>query len=74
MGTSSQNEPVYDAQCIVCLKEVREGDELCHIKIGDRFVTVCCPLCFEALETDPESYVGRKLPPRKNNPSIPGLS
>ncbi|MEP6671413.1 MAG: hypothetical protein ABJF10_19785 [Chthoniobacter sp.] len=49
---------------------MREGDQLCNIKFGDHIVTVFCPLCFEALETDPQAFLGRKLPARKDNPSM----
>jgi hypothetical protein len=70
MASSSQQEPVYDAQCIVCLKIMRDGDALVRFPFEKRFVTVCCPLCFAAFEADPKSYLGRKLPPRADNPSI----
>ncbi len=70
MPSSSDNDPVYDAQCLVCLKTVRDGDALVHFPFEKRFVTVCCPLCFEAFEADPKSYLGRKIPPRADNPSM----
>ena len=71
MNSSSPDEPVYDAQCIVCLKTVREGDSsICHFNLENHWVTVCCPLCFEALQADPTTYLSRKLSPRKDNPSI----
>ncbi len=63
-------EPAYDAQCLVCLKPVRDGDALGHFPFEDRFITICCPLCFAAFEADPKSYLGRKLPPRQDNPSM----
>lgn len=71
MPSSSDQEPVYDAQCIVCLKSVREGDSsISHINFNKRWVTVCCPLCFAALQADPTTYLRRKLPPRQDNPSM----
>jgi len=70
MSSSSDKEPIHDGQCIVCLKAVRQGDELCNMKFGDHIVSVCCPLCFAALQADPPAYLGRKLPPWKDNPSM----
>lgn len=59
-----------DAQCLVCLKAVRDQEGIAHFKFDTRWVTICCPLCFEAFEADPQSYLGRKLPPRESNPSL----
>ena len=70
MPSSPDKEPVYDAQCIVCLKEVRDGDAICHFPLEKRWLTICCPLCMAAFEADPKSYLGRKLPPRQDNPSM----
>jgi hypothetical protein len=71
MNSSTPDEPVYDAQCIVCLKTVRENDSsICRFNFDGRWVTACCPLCFEALQADPTTYLSRKLPPRQDNPSI----
>ena len=69
MNSPSDKELVYDAQCIVCLKVVRDGDALVHIPFENHIVTICCPLCFEALKSDP-SYLKRKLPPKQDNPSM----
>ena len=69
--SSSQHEPTYDGQCIVCLKAVRKGDSsISHFNFDNHWVTVCCPLCFEALHAAPATYLARKLPPRKDSPSI----
>jgi hypothetical protein len=71
MNSSPSDEPTYDAQCIVCLKAVHDGDgSICRFNFEKRWVTVCCPLCFEAFEADPKTYLSRKLPPRQDNPSI----
>jgi hypothetical protein len=70
MDISPGKEPVYDALCIVCLKTVRDGDALVHFPFENHFVTVCCPLCMAAFEADPKSYLGRKIPPREDNPSM----
>ena len=70
MASRSDKEPVYDAQSIVCLKSERDGDALVHFPFEGHFITVCCPLCFEALKADPPSYLKRKLPLRQDNPSF----
>ena len=70
MPSSPDQEPVYDAQCIVCLKVVGDGDAICHFPFEKRWLTICCPLCMAAFEADPKSYLGRKLPPRADNPSL----
>ena len=70
MRPSPDKEPAYDALCLVCLKNVRDGDALVHFPFENHFVTVCCPLCFEAFQAEAKSYLGRKLPPRQDNPSL----
>ena len=71
MASSPDKESVYDAQCLVCLKTVRAGDSsICHFPFENHFITICCPLCYEAFQADPKSYLGRKLPPRQDNPSL----
>lgn len=71
MPKPPSDEPVFDAQCIVCLKAVREADSsISHFNFENRWVTICCPLCFEAFEADPRTYLGRQLPPRQDNPSM----
>lgn len=72
MNSSSDTDPVYDAQCIVCLKTVRDGDSsICHFNFEHRWVTICCPLCFEAFEIEPRKYLARRIPPREDKPSLP---
>ena len=70
MATSSDKDPIYDAQCLVCLKTVRDGDAMVYFPFENHFVTICCPLCMEAFQGDPKSYLGRKLRPREDNPSM----
>lgn len=71
MNSSPPGELIPDAQCIVCLKTVSPGDSsISHFKFENHRVTVCCPLCFAALQADPATYLARKLAPRQDNPSI----
>ena len=70
MTSSSGKDPVYATQCIVCLKDVREGDGICHFPFENHWLTICCPLCMSAFEADPKSYLGRKLPSPQENRSM----
>lgn len=52
------------------MKSIRDGEGVSHFRFGDRWVTICCPICFELFQGDPQQYLGRKLPPRRENPSF----
>ena len=47
----------WDHYCIVCGKSVDEGKGMAHIKISERMVALCCPLCIETFHKDPMHYV-----------------
>ena len=47
----------WDHYCIVCGKSVDEGQGMCHIKISERMVALCCPLCIETFNKNPMHYV-----------------
>jgi hypothetical protein len=47
------------AACVVCGKNVQGGGGFCRIKHGERMVALCCPLCLETFQNDPQPYVGR---------------
>jgi hypothetical protein len=46
-------------QCAVCEKDIKGGKWFARIKHGELMVALCCPLCTEAFETKPRSYVRR---------------
>ena len=47
----------WDHYCIVCQKSVDQGGGICHIRVGDRMVALCCPLCIETFKKDPKHYL-----------------
>ncbi len=62
MNPSMPNkEPEYDTQCLVCLRSVRPDDGMVHFPFEDRMITLCCPLCYAAFQTEPQTYLGREL-------------
>jgi hypothetical protein len=65
MKTPEQDEPVYDSRCLVCLKTVGSSEGVTHGNMGNRWITICCPLCYEAFKDDPETFLKRDIPPRE---------
>jgi len=53
-GTSSSY-----VQCVVCENAIKGGKWFARIKHGDWMVALCCPLCTEAFETNPQAYIRR---------------
>ena len=55
------NEPIalenWDKICIVCGKSVLQGGGMCSIKVEDRMIALCCPLCIETFNRDPKRYM-----------------
>ena len=52
----------WDLVCIVCGKSVEGGGGMCHFKVEEHMVALCCPLCIETFNKDPMHYVRlRKL-------------
>jgi hypothetical protein len=45
--------------CIVCQKPVRYGTGFAHIKEDGKMVTLCCPLCMETFQRNPQLYLLR---------------
>src|SRR4030095_8494751 len=33
-----------------------DGEGFSHIRVGEEMVAICCPLCFETYEKNPQSY------------------
>ncbi|HET7238120.1 MAG TPA: hypothetical protein VFI76_03795 [Terrimicrobiaceae bacterium] len=64
-------EEDFDKQCLVCGKSVDHGEGFCRLKVGEHFIALCCPLCMEVYEKNPERYLV-KLAIRRSRP--PGLT
>lgn len=47
----------WQKHCIVCGKSVLDGQGFCHIKVDEEMVAICCPLCFETYENNPQRYL-----------------
>ena len=65
----------WDERCIVCHKATDHGGGMCHLKVEDVMIALCCPLCIEAFNKEPQRYlVLRQLnvankPKRKDAPT-----
>ncbi len=46
-------------RCAVCEKNVENGGGFAHVKHGDGMVPLCCPLCFDTFQKDPQTYIRR---------------
>jgi hypothetical protein len=55
----ASNNEVEFVQCAVCEKAITGGKWFARIKRGKWMVALCCPLCTEAFEQNPKSYVRR---------------
>ena len=45
--------------CAVCGKNVERGGGFARVKHGERMVDLCCPLCLETFQKEPEPYIRR---------------
>ena len=45
--------------CIVCGKGLRPGEALAKMHQGESTLPICCPLCLEAYQKDPQPYLDR---------------
>ena len=45
--------------CVVCGKNVERGGGFARIKHKGIMVNLCCPLCLETFQKDPEPYMAR---------------
>ena len=51
----------WDKFCIVCNKN-GEGDHgMAHVKVGDRMIALCCPMCFDMFEKNAKHYLGLRI-------------
>ena len=59
MNFDATDSDCESVQCVVCEKEIMNGKWTARIKHGERMVALCCPLCLETFEENPEVYVRR---------------
>ena len=59
MNFDATNMDAEFVQCVVCEKEITGGKWSARIKNGNRMVALCCPLCLETFEANPDIYVRR---------------
>lgn len=59
MNLDATNMDTESVQCVVCEKEITGGKWAARIKHGERTVALCCPLCLETFEANPDTYVRR---------------
>jgi YHS domain-containing protein len=53
-----QNEDiVYDRVCVVCGKGVKIEESSVHLKVEGEMISICCPLCYEAYQKRPSSFL-----------------
>ena len=45
--------------CIVCGKGLRAGEALAKMHQGESKLPICCPLCLEAYQKDPQPCLDR---------------
>jgi len=60
LNMSTEDISEWDKRCIVCGKSVEKGGELCHLDIEGHMIAICCPLCLETFEKNPETYLRRQ--------------
>ena len=49
----------FDKACLVCGKSVDHGAGFCRLKVGEHFIALCCPLCMEVYEKNPQRYLAK---------------
>ena len=45
--------------CLVCGKSLKAGEALVAMRQGESRLPICCPLCLEAYQKDPNPYLER---------------
>ena len=45
--------------CVVCGKALGPGEALATLHKGETKLPICCPLCLEAYQQDPQPYLER---------------
>jgi hypothetical protein len=64
-------EQAFDKQCLVCGKGVEHGEGFCRLKVNEYFIALCCPLCMEIYQKNPQRFLV-KLSIRQARP--PGVT
>ena len=59
MNFDATNMDGESAQCVVCEKEITGEKWTARIKYGEWMVALCCPLCLETFEANPDTYIRR---------------
>lgn len=59
MQFDASNPDVEFVQCAVCEKAITGGKWFSRIAAGDLMVALCCPLCTEVFDENPEPYMAR---------------
>ena len=52
-------EQDFDKECLVCGKGVAHEEGFCRLKVGEHFIALCCPLCMEVYQKNPQRYLAR---------------
>jgi hypothetical protein len=52
-------EQGFDTQCLVCGKGVEHGEGFCRLKVEQYYIALCCPLCMEVYEKNPQRYLAK---------------
>ena len=67
----------WDEHCIVCHKATDHGGGMCHIKVEDAMIALCCPLCIATFNKEPKRYLDQrqsnKANTRKRKNTAPSL-
>lgn len=58
----------WDILCLVCGKSVEHGGGMCHFKVEDQMVALCCPLCIETFQKNPKRYLSLRKMQRPQPP------
>jgi hypothetical protein len=51
-------ESDWDWRCLVCQRSVVGEDVYCHIRVENRMIALCCPLCYDTFHSNPKKYLG----------------
>ncbi len=55
---ANQIDPVGES-CLVCRKSLAGAIPQARLKYGERMVAVCCPLCLETFNQNPDDWTRR---------------
>lgn len=49
----------FDKECLVCGKGVEHGEGFCRLKVEERMIALCCPLCMEVYQKEPRRFLAK---------------